>query len=100
MLDGAENLEGAGKILRVEPSAHRQHGAMNVFQMRGEIARLPVVIVRVVPHLIAPEKSLVMEVARVGIGERPQLEEEVVGALRAVIKLRSGGAAVWDCPGA
>ena len=31
-----------------------------------------------------------MEVARVGIGERPQLEEELVGALRAVIKPESG----------
>ena len=100
LLDGAENLEGAGKVFRVEPSAHRQHRAMNVLQVRGEIARLPVVVVSVVPHLIVPEKALVMEVARVGVGERPQLEEEIVGALRAVIKCQSGLAAVWDFPGA
>ncbi len=90
LLDGAEDLEGAGKVLGVEPSAHRQHRAMNVLQVRSEIARLPIVIVSVVPHLIVPEKALVMEVARVGIGERPQLEEEIVGALRAVIKPDSG----------
>ena len=73
---------------------------MNVLQVRSEIARLPVVVVSVVSHLIVPKKALVMEVARVGIRERPQLEEEIVGALRAVIKLQDGRAAVWDSPAA
>src|SRR5208283_8142 len=83
LLDGTENPERTVKVLRVEPSNHRQHRAMNVLHVRGEVARLPVVVIGIVADLIGPEKTLVVEIARVGIGEGAQLEEKLVGALRA-----------------
>src|SRR5208282_1908255 len=57
LLNRMESAERPLQVFRVKPSAHGQHGTVNVLHVRSEISRLPVVVVGVVPHLIVEQSA-------------------------------------------
>src|SRR4029077_7485671 len=57
-IDGGEERERALQVFGIEPAADGEHGAMNILDVVGEVARLPVVVVGVVMHLVAPQLFL------------------------------------------
>jgi hypothetical protein len=77
-LDGAINGERSKQILGVVPAADRHHGRFDVLEMRAEIANLPELVVRAVPHQVVPKPDLPLEIESIRIGKRPELEIEVV----------------------
>src|SRR5215467_596968 len=64
LVDGMESSEWALQIFRIEPATHCQNRAMNVLHMRSQIARLPVIVEGVVPHLIVEKSTLAVEQRR------------------------------------
>ena len=62
LIDRMKCRERALQIFRVEPSTHSEHGAVDVFHVRREIARLPVVVIGIVFDLVVPKRALALEI--------------------------------------
>ncbi len=86
-INGVEGAERALQIFGVEPSPNCQHRAVNVFHVRRQIARLPVIIVRVVAHLVVKQLTLAFK-KLAEIGDRADVEIEIVAVFGAEIELR------------
>src|ERR1700735_2044171 len=75
------------QILGIKPSADGQHRAMNVLKVRREVAHFPVVVVRIVPELVVPERGIAAEIIS-KVSDRAGLQEKVVAILGAVVELQ------------
>jgi hypothetical protein len=60
-IDGVEERERALQVFGIEPAANGEHGAMNILDVVGDVAHLPVVVVGVVMHLVEPQVLLAAE---------------------------------------
>src|SRR5260370_5441 len=60
----------------------------DVLQVRAEVAGLPEGVVGAVLQRLVPEGGLALEVPAAGLGERSELEEELVAVRRVVIEAR------------
>ena len=87
-LDVAIAFERAEEILGVEPAADGHHRRLHVLQVGPEVLGLPVRIVSAVLHHLVPERDVALVIAGVGVGERAELEEEVVAVGRPVLERR------------
>ena len=90
LLDRLVAFQGAEEVLGVEPAAHRQHGGFDIIEVRPDVAGLPPGVVGPVLHQLVPEGDAALEVLRVGVGERPHPEEEVVAVGGLVVEAGDG----------
>ena len=89
LLDVLVSFERAVKVFGVEPAADRHHGALNVTELRQDVALLPKLVVVRMPHHLVPKRDVCAELLAVnvvGVGERSHLEKILVAVLRAVLE--------------
>src|SRR5581483_11428304 len=84
LLNRVVSLERSGKILRIKPAAYVEHIAMDSVQVRSHIARLPVVVKRVMPDVNVENGIMDQVCKRSEIGA--VLQEKVVPVFGSVIK--------------
>ena len=86
-VDGLIGFQGAVEVLGIVPTADGHHGGADVLEVSPEGAGLPEFVVVRVGHLLLPEGVLPLEISGVGVGQGPELQEEVVGVGRAVVEV-------------
>ena len=88
VLDGAVGGQCTLQIFGVIPAAHRQHGSLDIFQMRWNGARFPVVVVGVVFDLVFKIR-LALFAKRFGdVGKITQLQKILVSVLGVIVERR------------
>ncbi len=87
LIDGVEGLEWTGEVFAVKPSAHGHHSALHVFHVAREVARLPVIVVGGVAHLVSEKRIAAFQIFLFQITGGTGLKIKGVAVWRAEIKL-------------
>ena len=85
-LDRPIGLQGSEQILGIEPSADRQHGRLDVLEMGAQVPRFPEIVVGLVPQSLAPERNIIFEKRRIGVGQWSHPQKEVIAVRRFVVE--------------
>ena len=62
LVNRVERAERALQIFCVEPSAHGKHCAVDILHVWRKIARLPVIVVNIVVHLVVKQRTLAFKI--------------------------------------
>src|SRR5438445_933987 len=77
---GFIGAQGAEHIFRVEPAAYDKHRRPDILQVRPDISCLPVSVIGGMSQVLIPYLSLVVKIfGIVGVLDRPEVQEELVG---------------------
>ena len=86
VVDCGVKVKCAVKVLGIVPPADNKRGGFDILHVRQDVAGFPEAVPRAVIHDIVPERDTVLEVLCVRVGERSEVEEELVSINRSVIE--------------
>ena len=86
LLDGVVDRHGAVKIFGIKPAGHVQDGMGDVIKPLQDVLVLSVIVIVAVFHVCIPCGNPVVEVVRVDVGYRPEVQEECIPVGCAVIE--------------